>query len=183
MGKVLLRLLLIVVAFGCVIAAIGYVLPRNYSTSATITIEAPAADIFPDVNKTERWSLWSPWRPEVISDLSLSYEGPKEGEGAILKWEDPRPDQRFDGQMKILKSDPMREIEFTANMGEIPMDGYFRFEEDDGLTTVTWTAGGTLPSGVAYGWYGIVYNGWLQTELQMSLQRLKERAERKSDKK
>ena len=177
MAKVLFRLLLILMTIAAIIALIGYLIPRNYSTTVSVTIDAPIDEVFDNVNRTEAWTNWSPWSPKRIDELTVDYDGPKQGEGAIMTWDDPRPNDRFDGRLEIIESIMKERIEFSIRMGEVPMDGYFEFIESDGKTTVTWTTAGELPSGVSYGWFALGYNNFLNNELNASLQRLKESIE------
>ncbi len=175
---------MVLLAIVGIVAAIGFVLPRGYSTNAEITINAPVDQVFAEVNTIKKWTSWSSWDPERIKGLEVSFDGEDAGQGAIMKWQDPRPDSRFDGQIEFLKSETNKRIEYHSIIGEIPMDGYFEFTDNDGKsTTVKWVAAGELPGGTFYGWYGLVYNGFLGTELNNSLNRLKKKLEKTESKK
>jgi uncharacterized membrane protein len=177
MARLLLRILLVLALLAGMVFVAGLLMPRNYSATATITIEAPIDDVFPQVNRTKSWADWSPWSPTRIDGMTVEYKGPAEGVGAKQVWQDPRPDQRFDGGLEITGSKKNEKIEYTATIGAIPMDGFFEFKESDGMTNVSWTGAGKLPKGSLYGWFGLTYNGMLQMELKNSLGRLKEKIE------
>ena len=181
MVKLFLRIVLVLLAIVGIFAAIGFVLPRSYSTNAEVTIDAPIEVVFAEVNTMKKWSSWSSWDPDRIKGLKVTFEGEESGQGAVMKWEDPRPDKRFDGVMEIIKSTDNDRIEYHSKIGQIPMDGYFEFTANGkNSTTVKWVAAGKLPSGTFYGWYGLVYNGFLGTELNNSLNRLKKNLEGRS---
>jgi len=173
MGKIFLRILLATVILIGIAAVVGLFLPRDYSVRVTQTIDAPLDRVFAEVNSTERWTGWSPWSPDRVDGMTVNYSGPDSGEGATFEWEDPRPDNRFDGRLQITKSVGNERIEYTAMLGQIPMDGFFEFKDVDGKTEVSWIAAGELPSGSAYGLLTIYYEGFLETELQGSLGRIK----------
>lgn len=174
MGKIYLRILLAIVILVGIAAVVGLFLPRDYSVRVTQTIDAPLDLVFAEVNTTGKWTGWSPWSPDRLDGMTVNYSGPDSGEGATFEWEDPRPDNRFDGRLQITKSVGNERIEYTAMLGQIPMDGFFEFKDVDGKTEVSWIAAGDLPSGSAYGLLTLYYEGFLETELQSSLVRIQE---------
>ena len=177
MGKLLLRIILVLVGLAAAVVVLGMLLPRGYSVTAEIEIQGSAADIYPRIAGLKRWQSWSPWG-DHIEGLELEYAGPESGEGASMIWRDPRPDNRFDGQLTIVSADQPKAIEYQSSIGDIPMDGGFEIEEiQPGLCRVRWSASGKLPGGAAYGYFGLTYNSFLQYQLDQSLQKLKQQVE------
>ena len=174
MGKILLRIILVLAVVVGILAVVGTFLPRQYSVTSTQTIDAPVEQVFEQINVTDNWKRWSPWSPERVDGLTVNFSGPPQGNGAVMAWTDPRPDNRFDGRMEITKSTPRERIEYAAMLGQVPMDGFFELTAVDGKTQVSWTAAGELPSGAAYGLLSLYYEGFLKTELDASLARIKD---------
>lgn len=79
--KILLIVGLLVVAFVIVVA----LQPASYRVERTVTIAAPAAEIFPHVNNLKKAAAWNPWL-KLDPQVKTTYEGPAEGKGASSTW-------------------------------------------------------------------------------------------------
>ena len=73
MLKLFLRIVLVLLALAGTVIAIGYILPRSYSTNAEVTIDAPIDKVFEEVNTIKNWTSWSSWDPGRIEGLEVTF--------------------------------------------------------------------------------------------------------------
>lgn len=135
--KLLTGLVLIIAA----IAAYASTKPDNFKVSRSASMNAPASEIFAQVNNLKAWESWSPWA-KLDPNAKIAYEGPEAGVGAKMGW---------DGNMEVGKGN-LTITESTAEriayhlVFEKPMagesDSSFVFQEQGGQTQVTWSMEG-----------------------------------------
>jgi hypothetical protein len=87
MLKKIVILLLVMIALFAVVTAFQ---PSEFRISRQLTIAAPASDLFAQVNDLKNWNSWSSWK-ELDPNQKVSYEGPTQGVGAIMKLDFKRP--------------------------------------------------------------------------------------------
>ncbi|MEM7398125.1 MAG: SRPBCC family protein [Pseudomonadota bacterium] len=137
--KILLLLLVIIVAF------VGYVAlqPDEYRVERTVTMAAPAANVFENVNDLRKWEAWSPWA-KLDPEAKVIFEGPEAGNGAAMTWDGD--DKVGAGKMTIVKSDPDQAINIDVTFTR-PFEGTtnsdFTFATKGDSTDVTWAMHGT----------------------------------------
>jgi len=129
-----------------VVIAIGVVLvmlrPADFRISRSITIAAPAAAVFPEVNTLRNWEEWSPWA-KIDPNVRNTYTGPASGDGAVFDWSGNN--KVGAGRMTIVESQPDQRVRFrleflrpfkTTNTAE------FLFTSDASKTDVNWSMWG-----------------------------------------
>ena len=119
-------------------------LPSTYDFNRSIEIEAPAERIFNQVNNVKNWESWSPWAA-MDNTAEFTYDEKTEGMDAWYSWVG---DTVGTGKLTIVESTPYSEIKTKLEFTEpnaTTSSGYWRFEESDGVTTVTWGNTGELP--------------------------------------
>ena len=112
----------------------------KFAVTKSITIDAPAAKVWPHVRQFENWVAWSPWlcaEPDckvTYQDDRKGYgwEGKIVGSGKIDLLADAEPSSM---DMKLTFLAPWKSENDTA----------FKLDERDGKTTVTWEMSGSLP--------------------------------------
>jgi hypothetical protein len=116
--------------------------PAQFTLSRSITVQAPPATCFNQVDNFHHWENWSPWA-KMDPGMQTAYDGPVSGEGAIYSW--MGNGKVGAGQMKITKSQPSQLIDLqldflkpmrTTNQTE------FTFVPEGRATRVTWTMTG-----------------------------------------
>jgi len=176
-GRVLnlfFRVVGVLVAFVLIVLLIGTLIPRDYSTSSSIVIKAPPAEIFPQVNTIKMWSNWSMWSSHEIPDLKMEYSGSEAGVGGVQKW----TEVRGQGKMWITESLENERVNFSSTFSNFPeMQSSIQLTAVDGGTLVEWTSEGSLPSGPFYGWFGLTFADSLSLQYKKSLERLKQQVE------
>jgi effector-binding domain-containing protein/uncharacterized protein YndB with AHSA1/START domain len=119
-------------------------LPGRYDVHQSTTINAPAERIFSHVNDVEKWVQWSPWA-EMDNTAEFTYGEQTVGAGAFYSW---TGDTLGKGQLTIVESVPNSKIKTKLEFTEPNMStstGYWKFEEENGQTKVTWGNTGELP--------------------------------------
>lgn len=166
-------LLVILVAAGIA----GYLLPRTFEVEKSTRIAAPEEVVFAYVGDLKSWPRWTVWGDY---GLDYVYSTPSSGEGAWMAWSDPEGDARQSGRLTFTAFEPEDSVAFTLEMGDLtegPATGELMLEEDDGLTTVTWTFAGAVPKSFASGWLALIFESSSESAYTQSLARLKEIAE------
>ncbi len=97
--KILLGLATLLV----VLVAIIVIQPSEYRVSRTLTMTAPAQEIFAQLNDFHRWEAWSPWA-KLDPAAKVSFEGPSAGKGAIFAWSGNS--KVGEGRMTMVESTP-----------------------------------------------------------------------------
>ena len=119
-----------------------YSQPNQWRIAHQATIDAPAAEIFAQLNSLKNTPKWSAWNNEQMPTLKSRYVGPDSGVGASEAWEN----DGSSGTTSIATSEPNRLIEYKV----ISSDGYFvghgsyEFSESDGNTHVDWVYEGDM---------------------------------------
>jgi len=137
--KVLITLLVIIAALAVIIA----MQPAEFRVSRSITIPAPAATVFEQVNDFHKWDAWSPWA-KLDPAMKKSHEGAPAGVGAMYSWSGN--DQVGEGRMTLTESRPSERIriklEFLKSFAATNT-AEFDFKADGNQTVVTWSMFGT----------------------------------------
>ncbi len=108
--------------------------PDSFDVSRTKLIKAPASVIYNYVNEFKNWEQWGPWQEEDPS-IAVNYPEKTSGEGASYTW----TSNDGPGEMKTLKLEENKSINQQITFGDAePNDVYWRFEEVEGGTNVTW---------------------------------------------
>ena len=176
----------------------GILLPGTVEVTRTVEIDAPPETVFALVNNLEAWTEWTPWG-EVDSRL----EGPAEGPGARRVWDDPslgsgsltlldaRPPasagaQRAAGPDTLPPVSPdtpppasvryLVEVEGAA----IRFEGTISIEPGGPGSIVSWTEQADLGWNPILGWTALTLDESQGRQLDESLERLRQLAERRS---
>lgn len=173
MTKYYFRLLLLLATIFGIFALIGSLLPRGYSISSEILIDAPPQAVFAEINDLENWQSWSPWSPERIEGLTVRCIGTS-GVGNAMTWNDARGE----GKLWIITSEPACKIEYLMRFSNFPeMTSDITLTPTDNATKVQWSSQGRLPSGPFYGYLAPFFGYHMRHEYDESLIRLKDKLE------
>lgn len=113
--------------------------PNDFKVSRTVTMTAPAADVFDHVNDLHNWEAWSPYDKRDPS-MTKTYKGEPKGTGASYHWNGNS--DVGEGTSTIIESRPNDLIRFRLDF-ERPFAGTniaeFAFEPKGDQTAVTWS--------------------------------------------
>jgi len=128
------------VAVLCVVIALQ---PSEFEVKRTLSMPAPPAAVFSEVEDFHKWEHWSPWEG-LDPTMKKEYSGPAAGVGASYHW--VGNDDVGEGQMTIRRADAPREIEVELVFMK-PMTATnpttFTFEPEGTGTRTTWHMKGT----------------------------------------
>ena len=141
--KFLLIFVVLLIAGAGVVVVLASQKTDEFTVTRSIVVDAPADEVFVQVNDLEKGQEWSPW-VEMDPDAAYEFEGPSAGEGAKLHWSGKESGQ---GTMTIVES---RENELVRSQLEFykPFEStstaQFELEEVDAeQTKVTWSMDAT----------------------------------------
>ena len=114
---------------------VSFFLPSMVHVERSTSIDAPVGIVFAQVNNLQNWDNWSAWKEED-PNISVSYEGPEEGVGAVIKWESAT---EGNGSLVISESVENQSIKTDLDfMEKGTAKGTWTFEETESGTKVTW---------------------------------------------
>ncbi|NQY07155.1 MAG: GyrI-like domain-containing protein [Flavobacteriaceae bacterium] len=133
--KILKYLLFLILAVVVVISVMASMQPDQYEVSRTKLIKAPANIIFDNINDYKNWEEWGPWLEDDPS-MIFEYPGQTSGVGATYNW---ISEAEGNGSMETLAVEENKSIDQKLTFeGFEPSDVYWKFEEEEGGTKVTW---------------------------------------------
>lgn len=132
-------LLLAVILFGAWLVMCAMA-PDSIKTSRSITIDAPAEQVYPWVADLNAWKAWSPWQNKD-STMVNTVTTPSIGEGAKMTW---TSEEMGAGSMEITSVVPNEKIKTKLLFEGYDSESYadFNFAEANGATTVEWSMNG-----------------------------------------
>lgn len=142
--------------------------PNEVIVERSVTIPAPAADVFGHVNELKNWEQWQPWLAKD-PEMKLVYSGPPAGAGAQYAWES---ESQGSGTLKIVNSVENRSIETALSFaGQGDAKAEFLFETEGEKTKVTWRLTSQF-SGIGK-LFGMFLEGAVGPDFEMGLESLK----------
>ena len=125
-----------------VLAIVVALQPSEFRITRSVTMAAPAAAVFAQVNDLHKWDAWSPWA-KLDPAAKNSFDGPAAGVGAIFRWAGNA--DVGEGSLTITESRPhelirikldfVQPFEDTSNVA-------FTFRPAGDQTAVTWSMEG-----------------------------------------
>ena len=136
------KILLGLVAVVAVILIAGAFQSDTYRVERSLTIAAPAAALFPQINDLRQSLVWSPWM-KLDPTAKLTFDGPASGVDATNAW--VGNSKMGEGRQTIIASTPNElvrlKVEFFKPMAGVATSE-FRLTPAGQGTTVTWSMSG-----------------------------------------
>ncbi len=153
------------------LGVIGLFLPYAQHVERQITIDAPAAAVFPYANDYRKFNEWSPWA-KLDPNTHYTFSGEKSGVGAIMAWSSEHQ-HVGKGSQEILESrlDTLVKTRLDFGFGE-PATATFNLDEADGKTTVIW-AFDTYMGNTISRYFGLMLDNWVGASYEQGLFDLK----------
>jgi effector-binding domain-containing protein/uncharacterized protein YndB with AHSA1/START domain len=155
---------------------IALFLPKEIKVEESILINAPVEKIFVMVNKTGNWDKWSPFA-ENKESTKVYYEGPSEGVGATIKWQE-NDDEDSKGQLKFVEVVPNNMISADLvfeNSLKSKLNWYFETSQEG--TLVIWNIVSKDLSYPFNRWMGLFAGRMIRPDFKKGLNNLKELCE------
>ncbi len=175
--KILIFLVLLVV----LLIGVGMVLPKTVHVERSVQVDAPAATVYTLLNGYGRFNEWSPW---ARRDPNAVYEhqGPASGVGAKMSWSGNN--KVGTGSQEITGSQPYERIDVRLDFGPQGIaDAYYRLNEADGGTHLTWgfdtnvVEGRNFVNGLIGRYIGLMFDKWIGADYEEGLSNFKTLAE------
>ncbi len=161
--KKIIFFLLFVILLACVISLF---LPREMAVSKTAVINAPASQVFAQVNEFRNWEKWSPWK-KMDPEMKITYGAKTSGVNGRYDWDGEKSGK---GYMIIKESNPNSSLKTYLNFGgQGEGNGAWKFEEKDGKTEVTWSFNSDMGMNPIGKIMGVVMKGSLAQNLEDGL--------------
>jgi hypothetical protein len=159
------------------VVGISYLLPSEIHVERSAMINAPAEQVFAQVNDLKKWKDWSPWHSQE-PDAKYVHSGPAEGVGSAQSWEGKIIGS---GSQKITISEPYQRIETALDFGsEGSATSFWTFDEAEGTTTVVWGFDTDMGLNPIARYMGLMMDRWVGADYEQGLSSLKELCEKQS---
>ncbi|MBT4737899.1 MAG: SRPBCC family protein [Flavobacteriales bacterium] len=136
-GKIILKWMIItMISF----TTFNLFISSEYEFERSIEIDAPIDSVYHQLSDLHNWPNWAVWWKND-SIIVTEYFREKSGKGASMKW---KGEEVGVGGLKIVDCNK-EEIEIKLNLGDMTPSGFFKFEEINGGTKVTWRMKGEMP--------------------------------------
>ena len=137
-GKQILKWALItIIAF----TTFNLFISSDYNVERTIEINSPSYVVYGEVTDLQTWKDWAVWW-EKDTSITTEYSGERYGNNSKMTWEG------IDGKGSL----EIKAVSFSDSIntellfeGMPPAYGFWRFEDLDGSTKVTWGMKGEMP--------------------------------------
>jgi uncharacterized protein YndB with AHSA1/START domain len=134
------------ILLGAAVAATGALVvsrrPAAFQIERSLSMAAPPAAVFAQVNDFHAWASWSPYE-QLDPTLKKTSEGPRAGNGARYAW--AGSGKVGEGRMTLAHSQPHSRIVIELELFKpfaATNQVTFSFEPSAGGTRVTWTMQG-----------------------------------------
>lgn len=143
--KILKNIILILLIVFVIAAVYLATLDGSYEVSKTRLIKADPEVVFNDLNDFRNWKEWGPWY-EQDSTILVQYADQTIGEGGAYTW---TSDLEAGGSIKTVEvvqpEQIKQEIVFETPFGDMKSDIYWKLNQVESGTELTWGMKGELP--------------------------------------
>ena len=133
--KILKRILAVLAILIAVLLVVSFFLPSKMRVQRHLTINAPVAVVFDQINTLHNWEAWSPWR-KMEPEAQMTYNNIPSGAGASYSW---KGDKTGEGSLTISESVPNEKIVTQLEFkGQGQSTGGFHFKTEGDSVKVNW---------------------------------------------
>lgn len=165
------KILIFLVAVLIVLAAVGFLLPRNTRVQRSVSIDRPASLIYATVNSFQLFYKWSPWQ-NLDPNMRQTMEGARDGVGAKLVWSGN--DKVGSGSQLITASTADRSVASDIDFGKMGVAKSTILLEPQGSSTrVTWTLDVDMGASPIGHYFGLMMDRMIGKDYERGLSKLK----------
>jgi hypothetical protein len=170
MLKILKSLIVLLSIILVLFVIIGFSLPKNYTVSRSIVIDATPQQIHKYVNNLKKWPKWSPFA-ENDPTLVFNMGDKTSGEGANSSW----TSKDSSGSLVITSSSPDKGIKYDLEFlnGNIKTRREFIYVREGQNTKVIWEMTGSRDTPVLGGYFAAKMDSYFGKDLDNGLKNLK----------
>ncbi|MEM9532684.1 MAG: SRPBCC family protein [Pseudomonadota bacterium] len=174
--KLIKFVLLTVIGLAVILGVAGLFLPDSAHVERSVTIDAPASEVFDLLNDMSRFNDWSPWYGEDPNAV-YTLTGPASGVGSKMAWASELRSVGS-GSMEITASQPNDRVETYLDFGDQgDAAAYYALSESGGQTTVTWGFDTEFHGNIVQRYFGLMLDTFVGTSYEDGLAKLKVVAE------
>ncbi len=171
------RLIVALVLIALIVVGFALISPDRVNIQRSITIDAPAATVFSQINDHRLFNRWSPWAEKAPEVTEVEFTGPGRGVGARMRWQSEDPNVGT-GEQTITVSEAYERIEVALSFeGQGEAIATYELAPVDGQTQVTWSYkqhfGWSIPGRLI----GRLLEKYIGPDYERGLARLKTQAE------
>lgn len=150
---------------------VGFILPSEFRVERSITIDAPAENIFARVGDLKEWKKWGIWFKRD-PDMQITYSGPERGVGMKSVWISAAEGS---GEMEVIALVPNQKLTYSLYFPEFDMSstGEFTLTENNGKTTVVWADYGDVGSNPLNHYFAAMMDSMIGGDFEAGLDNLK----------
>jgi len=135
--KIIKTIAYIVLALVLVLVLLGFMGPKGYDVSRTVSINAPTVVVFPYLKSIKKQNEWGPWKEED-PDMKVTYEGEDGTVGFKSMWEGEKSGKGEQRIASIMGTTIETELTFFMPWGTSKSTGYLHASDASGGSEVTW---------------------------------------------
>jgi len=140
--KILAGIGLVLVGLVLVVLALAATKPDVFRVERSVTINAPADQIYPLIEDFQEWPKWSPFE-NLDPQMQKTFSGAERGQGAVYAWDGNS--QAGKGRIEIIEASAPSKLGMTLDF-ERPFECHnqvlFTLEPAGDGTKVTWAMSG-----------------------------------------
>ena len=165
--KTLIGILMVLVG----LTVIGFVLPSEFKVQRSISVDAPAANVYANVINLRNWRVWGVWFKRD-PNMKILYSGPESAVGMKSEW---ISEQEGSGEMEIIAIEPNKKFIYSLYFPEMEMGstGEFVFSEQQGRTKVTWMDYGDVGNNPINRYFVFFMDNMVGADFEIGLENLK----------
>jgi uncharacterized protein YndB with AHSA1/START domain len=138
----LIKILIGLAVVGAALVIVIAMQPADFRVARTTMVNAPASEVFAQVNDFRKWQAWSPFE-KLDPAMKKTYSGSPNGEGAVYAWSGN--DKAGEGRTTIVETRPDQMIRMTLEFTrpfKANNEVIFTFAPEGDRTSVTWAMTG-----------------------------------------
>lgn len=143
--KILKIVGLLILALLLLVAVLGFILPKEYSLTREVIVQAPQNLVFRQVASLRAMDAWSPWS-KMDPDMQVTWEGEDGAVGSSMSW--IGNEKVGQGSNTITASDAPNRVETSLRFIE-PFESeantWIEVQAAEGGSKVIWGMSGTTP--------------------------------------
>ena len=172
--KILIRIVLFLVIVMLLLLVGSLFIPKNWEVKSATAIKAEPSEVFAVVSDLKTWGEWTAWTKEKYPEMTRNYEGPEQGKGAVMKWDDGK----MPGVLRVTSMLAPTTFEYELSMdGEKTwMDGNFEMMPDAEGAHVVWSCSGSDANPLSK-YMMLIFKPMMEKDFQIGLANLKKRLE------
>ncbi|BDX06897.1 SRPBCC family protein [Planctobacterium marinum] len=159
------------IGFVLLLVIIGFLLPSEFHVQRKITIDAPAAKVFPYVVDLKQWRNWGIWFSRD-PNMQITYSGAAGEIGHKSAW---ISESEGSGEMTITSFTANQKLIYNLYFPDFDMGstGEITLAEKEGQTEVTWSDYGDVGGNPVYHYFALMMDSMIGPDFEAGLQNLK----------